>query len=234
MHTKRDSSDGDSSTDRDTVRGHGHGRSRVKNTGDTSSDGSDRRCTSGRHSDQGRYRRSAKHNQTSKRLTRGRRNRGGGDSGDDSSSNDSRSSDDQSTDRDQGTRQGGRFMRASHYSGCGSVETFIIQFELCTDYNKWSEADKVIQLKCCLTGIAAQMLWDGGVKDNMSYRKVVSRLKARFGSGELHERFAVELRSRRRRADETIAELHADIRRLMALAYPDRHRSFVHRPGNCA
>jgi transposase InsO family protein len=69
------------------------------------------------------------------------------------------------------------------------------------------------------------MLWDGEIDDDISYRKLVAKLRARFGSSEVHERFAVELRSRRRRSGETIAELHADIRRLMALAYPDTAHS---------
>jgi len=59
----------------------------------------------------------------------------------------------------------------------------------------------------------------------MSYNRLVSKLKSRFGSANLHERFAVELRSRRRRAGETISELHADVRRLMALVYPDTAHS---------
>jgi hypothetical protein len=69
------------------------------------------------------------------------------------------------------------------------------------------------------------MLWDGGIERDVSYRKLVSILRVRFGSIEIHERFAVELRSRRRRRGETIADLHADIRRLIALAYPDMAHS---------
>jgi len=58
-------------------------------------------------------------------------------------------------------------MKPNKYSGVGSVETFVIQFKLCADYNAWSDVDKVTQLKCCLTGIAAQMLWDGEVSNHV-------------------------------------------------------------------
>jgi hypothetical protein len=54
-----------------------------------------------------------------------------------------------------------QYMKPSKYSGATSIETFLIQFNLCAEYNKWSKADSATQLKCCLTGIAAQMLWDG-------------------------------------------------------------------------
>src|SRR5664279_2061717 len=59
----------------------------------------------------------------------------------------------------------------------------------------------------------------------ISYAELVGKLKARFGAVGLQERFATELRSRRRRHGETLAELHADIKRLMALAYPDAAQS---------
>jgi hypothetical protein len=113
-------------------------------------------------------------------------------------------------------------MRPEKYSGSASIETFLIQFSLCADYNKWSEKEKVTQLKCCLTGVAAQMLSDGGIERDVSYRKLVSKLRTRFGSNEIHE-----LRSRRRRRGETIANLHADIRRLMALVYSDTAHSHL-------
>ena len=89
-------------------------------------------------------------------------------------------------------------MRPEKYSGAASIETFLIQFNLCAEYNSWTKADKISQLKCCLTGTAAQMLWDGEIDSNVSYRGLVAKLRARFGSSDIHERFAVELRHRRR------------------------------------
>ena len=54
---------------------------------------------------------------------------------------------------------------------------------------------------------------------------MVWKLKSRFGAVGLHERFAVELRARRRRNNESIAELNSDIKRLMTLAYPESAHS---------
>jgi len=124
-----------------------------------------------------------------------------------------------------GNQASHRYMKPDKYSGSASIETFLIQFGLCASYNNWSKTDKVMQLKCCLTGAAAQILRDDCVDGNVTYNELVSKLRARFGPSGLHDRFAVELRSRRRNPKESIADLHADIRRLEALAYPDSAHS---------
>jgi len=53
--------------------------------------------------------------------------------------------------------------RLETYAGQGaSVESFIAKFESHAKYYKWSEQDRVFQLKNSLTGTAAQALWTGG------------------------------------------------------------------------
>ena len=111
-------------------------------------------------------------------------------------------------------------MKPEKFSSATSVDTYLIQFGVCAKYNRWSETDKAAHLKCCLTGGAAQVLWDTGKDGAMTFDELVSKLRARYGATGLHERFAAELRSRRRRNNESLAELHADINKLMALAYP--------------
>ena len=111
-------------------------------------------------------------------------------------------------------------MKPDKFSGSTSVDTFLIQFNTCASYNRWSDRDKAAQLKCCLAGNAAQLLWECGGGEDMTYGELSGKLKDRYGSAGLHERFATKLRCRRRRTSETLAELHSDIRRLMALAYP--------------
>jgi len=64
------------------------------------------------------------------------------------------------------------------------------------------------------------MLW--GTED-MSYKQLVSRLRSRFGSEDLEERYQSELQSRRRGPKESLRELAQDIRRLMMLSYPGDH-----------
>jgi hypothetical protein len=54
----------------------------------------------------------------------------------------------------------------------------------------------------------------------MTYSQLVDKLKARFGTAGRREKFAAELRARRRKRNESIPELYHDVRRLLALAYP--------------
>jgi len=111
-------------------------------------------------------------------------------------------------------------MKPDKFNGTGSVETFLAQFDICCSYNSWNDQDKAAHLKCCLTGVAGQLLWDTGRPDELTYRELRDKLRRRFGSDDQQEKFQAELRARRRRRGETLAELYQDVRRLMTLAYP--------------
>jgi len=82
-------------------------------------------------------------------------------------------------------------------------------------------------LKCCLTGVADQLLWDTGRPDELAYCELREKLRRRFGSDDQQEKFQAELRARRRRRGETLAELYQDVRRLMTLAYPGEGTSSI-------
>jgi len=118
-------------------------------------------------------------------------------------------------------------MKPETFSGATSLDTYLIQFGVCAKYNNWSETDKAAHLKCCLISGAAQVLWDCGKDGQMTYDELVVKLRAWHGAAGLHERYAAELRSRRRQNNEALAELHADVKILMALAYPDSAHSLL-------
>jgi hypothetical protein len=118
-------------------------------------------------------------------------------------------------------------MKPGRFDGSQSLETFLAQFRTCASYNGWTEKDKSAFLKCSLSGGPAQLLWDSGDPDSLSFSQLVERLKSRYGSTGQAEKFRVELQSRRRRPGESLSELHADVRRLMALAYPDAYGNSV-------
>jgi len=61
------------------------------------------------------------------------------------------------------------------------------------------------------------MLWGA---DEMSFKRLVSRFRSRFGSSDMEERYQAELQYRRRRSNESLRKLAQDIRRLMMLSYP--------------
>jgi len=54
----------------------------------------------------------------------------------------------------------------------------------------------------------------------LTYAELRDKLRRRFGSQDQQEKFQAELRARRRRRGETLAELYQDVRRLMTLASP--------------
>ena len=113
-----------------------------------------------------------------------------------------------------------KWIKPDKYSVNMPIESYVSHFETVASYNDWTPRDKVAHLKAALTGDAAQLLWDMGDHSDLTYDALVSRLRARFGSADHRERFACQLRALRRRAGQSLQELHNEVRRLMALAYP--------------
>ena len=118
-------------------------------------------------------------------------------------------------------RPGRHRIKPHTFDGQGSFETFWAHFDNCPIYNKWNDRDKVAHLRASLTGAAGQVLWDTGEDVINSLDKLTALLRARFSGSRQADKFRMELRARRRRPGETVAALHHDIRRLMALAYPN-------------
>jgi len=110
-----------------------------------------------------------------------------------------------------------RNMKPDKFDGSKSLETFLIQFQNCASFNKWSQRECLAHLKWSLTGSAAQLLWDA---ENLSYKELVEKLRSRYGGRGTEERFQIELKCRRRKKNESLRELAQDIKKLMMLAYP--------------
>ena len=109
------------------------------------------------------------------------------------------------------------WIKPEKFNGHGSFETFLVPFENCASYNRWSSSDKVAYLRWSLTGAAAQLLWGS---EGVSYEELLDKLKTRFSGKGMEEKFQSELRCRRRNRGESLRELAHDVRRLMTLAYP--------------
>jgi hypothetical protein len=58
--------------------------------------------------------------------------------------------------------------------------------------------------------------------------ELAAKLKNRYGSAGQRESFLAQLRARRGRPNETLAELYRDIRKLMALSYPNSSGGELH------
>jgi len=98
------------------------------------------------------------------------------------------------------------------------VESFLAKFESHAKYFRWSEQDRVFQLKNSLTGTATHALWTGG--ENATSAELIKLLHSRHRGKLQTERFWSKLRAKRRRKDEPLQDVCQDIRRLMYLASP--------------
>jgi len=111
-------------------------------------------------------------------------------------------------------------IKLQTFDGTGSWESWWAHFQNCASYNRWPERDKLAFIKGRLTGNAAQILWDTDHIATNSPKKLVTMLKNRYSAEQQTDKYRAELQIRRRRNRERLSELHQDIRRLMALAYP--------------
>ena len=128
-------------------------------------------------------------------------------------------------------RSHSRWVRPDKFDGTTSLETFLVKFENCAEFNEWTEKEKLAHLRTSLQKEAAQLLWSA---HGLSYDELVNQLRQRFGSRGLELRFESELRCRRRGKDESIRDLAADIRRLLTLAYPGEQSRVVEHIGRDA
>ena len=109
-------------------------------------------------------------------------------------------------------------LKLGTYDGTTPIETFLAKFENCSDYYEWSERERLHHLKASLEKDAGQVLWD-----SVSYTTVadvIKLLKNRFGGDSQCERYRAELRSIKRKKNDTVQTVYQEIRRLMALAFP--------------
>src|SRR5688572_9392967 len=111
-------------------------------------------------------------------------------------------------------------MKPGKFDGTGSLESFLVQFEVCATHNKWTAADRVDYLRCSLEKAATQLLWDFGAQPSASYEELVERLRQRYGTEGQAETFRAQLYYRRQRPKENLSDLLHEIRRLVVLAYP--------------
>src|SRR5688572_14504637 len=107
-------------------------------------------------------------------------------------------------------------MKPGKFDGTGSLESFLVQFEVCARHNKWTAADRVDYLRCSLE----KLLWDFGAQPSATYEELVERLRQRYGTEGQAETFRAQLYYRRQRPEENLSDLLHEIRRLVVLAYP--------------
>ena len=110
-------------------------------------------------------------------------------------------------------------MKPQTFDGREPIQSFLAHFDVCAEFNGWTNANKASWLKWSLKGRAQQILWDLSATQLENYDDLCRSLLQRFGSENQSEVYKIELRNRRRGPRETLSDLMQDIRRLMVLAY---------------
>ena len=114
-----------------------------------------------------------------------------------------------------------QYLKPPTFNGSTNFETFYAHFENCAKFNHWSHVEQLAHLRNSLKDEAGQVLWDSELNVTNSLSKLTKLLKDRFGGAAQSDKFKMELRSRLRQPRESLADLYRDIKRLMALGYPE-------------
>ena len=116
-------------------------------------------------------------------------------------------------------------IKLEQYNGSSPLETHLAKLNNCADYYNWTARDRLCHLKASLEGHAGQVIWELG--PTSTEEEIIKLLRNRFGNVNQMERYRAELRSRRRKHEESIQTVYQDVCRLLALGYPGHSASYV-------
>ena len=110
-------------------------------------------------------------------------------------------------------------MKPATYDGSVAWMDYKAHFDACAELNGWTDQQKGLYLSVSLRG-QAQGVFGNLESGKHDYGDLVRALEERFAPPNQTELYRVQLRERRQKASESMAELGQDIRRLTNLAYP--------------
>ena len=113
------------------------------------------------------------------------------------------------------------------FDGTSTWSSYLKQFELVAEMNKWSPQQKALNLATSLKGEAQSILDDLDSDKLHDYSALINIINQRFGSEHQTEMFRAILRNRVRQPRETLPQLAHEIRRLVKLAYPTREHGLL-------
>ena len=109
-------------------------------------------------------------------------------------------------------------MKPATYDGSVAWMDYKAHFDACAELNGWTDQQKGLYLSVSLRG-QAQGVFGNLESGKHDYGDLVRALEERFAPPNQTELYRVQLRERRQKASESMAELGQDIRRLTNLAY---------------
>lgn len=107
------------------------------------------------------------------------------------------------------------------FNGEGSWSSYLAQFEVVADANRWTEEQRASYLVSSLRGPAVAILHALSPEERRSFRHLTDALERRFGDCHQRGLFHAELRSRVQLPKETLSELAFDIERKVRVAFAD-------------
>lgn len=114
-------------------------------------------------------------------------------------------------------------LKIPPFNGKEDWKIWINRFEAIADRKKWDEDTKLDNLLPKLQGKAGEFVYSQLSKDILScYRELIKELNSRFRVVETEKSFAAKFSTRVQKADETVEEYAADLKRLYAKAYKNR------------
>lgn len=112
-------------------------------------------------------------------------------------------------------------IEARRYAGKEPINEYLIQFELTSRRNEWTDAEKATSLLCALDGPARNILSELDDVNNTPYSEIKQLLVSRFGPIRLTEVHEQALHDVKLARGQPIREISSEIVRLTKLAYPE-------------
>ena len=111
-------------------------------------------------------------------------------------------------------------LRPEPYDGVSDWLEYLVYFEQLAEVQGWDQPTMAIVLGLSLKGSARSVLVNLSLQERRDYSTLKDALTQNFRPPQQVHLYQVELRSRKRQAGESLAELGRDIIRLTRLAYP--------------
>lgn len=112
-------------------------------------------------------------------------------------------------------------MVPESFTGEADWSEYISQFEVCAEWNKWTEKQKMQQLYVSLRGKARNVIRHDGEEKTITYKELVKRLEQRFSPDGQKNLYLAMLRNRQQKPKETLQEYTEAIRKLVHRAYKE-------------
>lgn len=110
--------------------------------------------------------------------------------------------------------------RPDSYDGSEDWDEYVVYFEQLAELNGWNKPTMAMMLGLSLRGSARTVLTGLSLAERREYKLLKTTLAQNFSPPQKVHLYMAELKARRRKSNESLAELGRDIARLTRLAYP--------------